>query len=148
LGLAAAVGTNLDRVVAKIIQELQRVRYTCHQIRLAALIKELPDYRAKLIFEPADKYIDTHMSQGNKLRENSGRNDALAVLALGEIKKLRQESGATEGKARGRHAFIFRSLKHPDEVRTLRRIYGNAFYLLAAYSPHDQRRDNLAQRIA
>ncbi len=148
LGLAAAVGTNLQTVVTKIIQALQSVRYGCHEIKLANLIRELPDYRAALIDEPADKHIDSHMKQGNELRKNAGRNDALAVLAIGEIKRIRQESGATDGKAPGRHAYIFRSLKHPEEVATLRRIYGGAFYLVAAYSPHDQRRDNLAPRIA
>jgi deoxycytidylate deaminase len=147
-GLAAAVGTNLNRVVTKLDQALQTVRYRTHEIRLARLLRELPGYRDKLLFEPQDKYLDTHMTVGNELRRATGRNDALSILAIGEVKKLRQESGATEGKALGRQAYVFRSLKHPEEVKTLRKIYGNAFYLVAAYSPHDQRRDHLAHRIA
>jgi deoxycytidylate deaminase len=148
IGLAAAVGTNLDRVVTKLEQALRSVRYHTHQIRLATLLRELPLYREKLRFEPADEYIGTHMTVGDELRKATGKNDALAILAIGEIKKFRQESGATEGKALGRRAYVFRSLKHPEEVKTLRAIYGNAFYLIAAYSPHDQRRDHLAHRIA
>lgn len=148
IGHAAAVGTNLNRVVTKLDQVLQTVRYRMHEIRLASLLKELPVYRDKLLFEPDDKYLDTHMTVGNELRKATGRNDALSILAIGEVKKLRQESGATEGKALGRHAYVFRSLKHPEELKTLRNIYGNAFYLIAAYSPHDRRRDHLAHRIA
>jgi deoxycytidylate deaminase len=148
IGLAAAVGTNLNRVVTKLDQVLQSVRYRMHEIRLASLLKELPGYRDKLVFEPDDKYLDTHMTVGNELRKATGSNDALSILAVGEVKKLRQESGATEGKALGRHAYVFRSLKHPEELKTLRQIYGNAFYLIAAYSPHDLRRDHLAHRIA
>jgi deoxycytidylate deaminase len=148
IGLAAAVGTDLKRVVTKLDHALQSVRYHMHEIRLARLLKELPGYRDKLLFEPDDKYLDTHMTEGNEFRKDTGRNDALSILAIGEVKKLRQESGATEGKALGRHAYVFRSLKHPEEFKTLRRIYGNAFYLIAAYSPHDKRRDHLAHRIA
>lgn len=148
IGLASAVGTNLDRVVTKLDQVLQSVRYRMHEIKLASLLKELPGYRDKLLFEPADNYLETHMTVGNDVRKATGRNDALSILAIGEVQKLRQESGATEGKALGRHAYVFRSLKHPEELKTLRKIYGNAFYLIAAYSPHDRRRDHLAHRIA
>jgi deoxycytidylate deaminase len=49
---------------------------------------------------------------------------------------------------RERHAYIFRSLKHPDEVRSLRAIYGPNFYLVAAYSPEEGRKSDLASRIA
>jgi hypothetical protein len=148
IGLAAAVGTDLNRVVIKLDHALQSVRYRTHEIRLASLLKEVPGYRDKLLFEPEDKYLDTHMTVGNELRKATGRNDALSILAIGEVKKLRQESGAIEGKALGRHAYVFRSLKHPEEFKTLRKIYGNAFYLIAAYSTHDKRRDHLAHRIA
>lgn len=148
IGLAAAVGTNLDGVIDKLSEALQSVRYRSHEIRLAKLLGTLPTYRERLILEPADQYISTHMTQGDELRKSTGRNDALAVLAIGEVKKIRQETGATDGKAVGRHAYIFRSLKTPAEAATLREIYGEAFYLIAAYSPRDQRRDNLAQRIA
>src|SRR5260370_27228119 len=128
LALAAAVGTDLEHVIMKIDLVLQRIRYQAHSIRLASLIKELPAYRAKLIFDTDDKYIETHMTQGNELRKATGRNDALAILAIGEIKKIRKEIGATNGKAPGRHPYILRSLKHPKQVRTLRPIYNAALY--------------------
>jgi len=148
LGFAAAVGTDLERVIAKFNEALERVRYQTFTIRLAALMKELPFLAPKLILEPVDKYIDSHMTQGNELRRITGRNDALAILAVGEIQKIRQESRAERGEVLERTAYLLRSLKHPDEVETLRRVYGRAFYLVAAYAPHDHRRDYLAQRIA
>ena len=148
IGLAAAVGTGLDRAISKIVQALQRVSYRSHEIHLARLLQTLPGYRERLIAEPADQYISTHMTQGDELRKATGRNDAMAVLAIGEIKKIRQENGATDGKPLQRHAYIFRSLKTPQEAARLRDIYGASFYLIAAYTPRDRRRDNLAQRIA
>jgi deoxycytidylate deaminase len=148
VGLAAAVGTDLERVIAKLSDCLKRVDYETHTLRLAGLLKELPDYAGKLIFNPAEKYIDTHMTQGNELRKTTGRNDALAILAIAEIQKQRQEAGLVPGQIIGRCAYLLRSLKHPEEAKTLRDIYGDSFYLLAAYAPHSQRRDYLARRIA
>jgi len=148
VGLAAAVGTDLEKVITKLSEALKRVDYQPHPLRLASLLKELPDYAGKLTFSPADKYIDTHMTQGNELRKQTGLNDALAILAIAEIQKQRQEAGLAQGHILSRCAYILRSLKHPEEVKTLRNIYGDSFYLVAAYAPHAQRRDYLARRIA
>src|SRR5690606_1325277 len=35
-----------------------------------------------------------------------------------------------QSPALGRHAHILRSLKHPEEVKALRRIYGHGFFLI------------------
>jgi cytidine deaminase len=148
LGLAAAVGTDLDRVIGKISQALLKVDYTSHPIRLASLMNQVPDYRNGLIQEPVDAYIDSHMTQGNELRRKTGRNDAMVILGIGAIKRIRSEAGGTGMNPKGRHAYVLRSLKHPDEVATLRRIYCDAFYLIAAYAPHDRRKEYLSQRIA
>lgn len=45
-------------------------------------------------------------------------------------------------------AYILRSLKLPAEVQLLRRIYGQFFILIAAYSKHDARTAALAEQIA
>jgi len=116
VALAAATGTDLERVTGKLNEALKRVRYTPHVIRLASLLKELPEYAPHLAFHPDDQYIDTHMTQGNELRRKTKHNDAMAILGIGEIKKIRQEAGADESKPRGRHAYILRSLKHPEEL--------------------------------
>jgi cytidine deaminase len=39
-------------------------------------------------------------------------------------------------------------LKHPDEVNTLRRLYGRAFCLIALYAPRAERVDTLSEIIA
>jgi deoxycytidylate deaminase len=43
-------------------------------------------------------------------------------------------------------AHIIHSLKHPDEVRALQRLYGQGFFLLGVYSPESQRLRNLMDR--
>lgn len=46
-----------------------------------------------------------------------------------------------------RQAYIAHQIKRPEEVETLRRIYGDAFVLLGVYSSRRQRIDNLARRF-
>ena len=46
-----------------------------------------------------------------------------------------------------RHAFILRSLKTPDELDTLRAVYGERLFVIAAYSPDDRRLFNLRDEI-
>lgn len=147
LGLAGAVGTDLEMVTSRLSTALTRVGYEPRIIHLAALLRELPDVLPKLAFSPADKYIDSHMTEGDNLRKKTGQNDALALLGIAEIQKQRQEASSSGGFARPQ-AYILRSLKHPDEAKTLRVIYGDSFYLIAAYAPHALRRDHLAERIA
>ncbi len=148
LGLAAAVGSDLDRVIDKLSEALVKANYQSHPIRLASLMNQIPVFRDKLIKDPADEYIDSHMTQGNELRRKTDHNDAMAILGIGTIKRIRSEMGGSGMRPKGRHAYILRSLKHPDEVATLRRIYGDNFYLIAAYAPHERRKEYLSYRIA
>ncbi len=88
------------------------------------------------------------MDAGDKFRGLIGSNDALAVLGVGNIRRLREASTKDQDKPRQRCAYILRSLKHPEEVECLREIYGRAFILIAAYSPREERVQHLANKIA
>lgn len=97
------------------------------------------------------------MDAGNHLRTEAGRGDVLALHAAAEVhadRKTRrgpqlggeseaQQLRALEEVALNRTAYILRSLKHVDEVKTLRRIYGNGFFLIALYSTKKERKDFL-----
>ncbi|MEO9061417.1 MAG: anti-phage dCTP deaminase [Nitrosospira sp.] len=84
------------------------------------------------------------MDEGTKLREKSGRGDAVALLGIMEIKRIREEEHNGDSK---HNAYILRSLKHPHEVETLRNVYGRGFFLISVYSPRDVRVSALAERI-
>jgi deoxycytidylate deaminase len=94
-----------------------------------------------------DRYHDS-MTAGNQFRKRINRNDALALGALAEIRRARQRATGNANKPLPRTAFILRSLKTPQEVETLRKIYGSNFLLVAAYSPRERRALSLAARIA
>ena len=94
------------------------------------------------------------MDAGNDFRKKIGSGDALSVAAMGDIQAERAARNLEDLRIKNnieelekiplsRQAYILRSLKHPTEVDTLRRVYGNGFILVAGYSPRDARVDNL-----
>ncbi len=150
IGLAGAIGTNLEWVTSALEESLSQVRYETRLIRLSQLMHEIPkapwSSLAQLRYE--DERCHQHMNSGNLLRETLGRGDALAVLSIGAIREERQRVHGDNNRRLSRTAYILRSLKHPDEVTALRRIYGQSFILVSAYSRRDQRVEDLSTRIA
>jgi deoxycytidylate deaminase len=74
------------------------------------------------------------MDAGDLLREKLDRGDAMALLGALGIAAKRRDLG--EGRS---CAFVIRQLKHPEEVSTLRRIYGDRLFVLALYSTYGER---------
>jgi cytidine deaminase len=80
----------------------------------------------------------------------------MALLAVSKIRELREQKNKGNSnipeKDRSKNplhrtAYILRSLKHPDEIATLRSVYGRAFILVSAYAPRESRIDTLAEVI-
>ena len=53
-------------------------------------------------------------------------------MSVVEIKDLRTQIGSSQYLPR--QAYIFNSLKHPDEIDTLRKIYGKSEFIFSVYS--------------
>lgn len=150
IALVGAVGTDLDLLAKMLETELSRVGHRPFVIRLSELLRSIPDAPFNKLRPdgPRDCYIISHQDAGNEFRERAGSGDAVAVLGIGAVQQKRQATGGDRKKPEAANAFIFRSLKHPDEEITLRRIYGSSLYIVAAYSPEATRRDQLAKAIS
>jgi len=142
VGLVAPVGTDLGHVGGAIARSFERLGYSPHHIKLSTLLDEVPDGVSDAI-DGDDEYVryDTYMNAGNKFRARMRRGDALSMLAVGAIRELRNQSTNV------RNVFILRSLKHQDEVKSLRNIYGPAFVLFSLASRRSIRVNNLARKI-
>jgi cytidine deaminase len=123
------------------------LNYQAEPVKLIELLHEIVNWK-DMPHAPEDERIRTHMDAGDEFRRRIGSNDALAVLGVGNIRRLREKMTADPDKPRQRCAYIIRSLKHPEEVECLREIYGRAFILIAAYSPREDRVQHLAGEIA
>ena len=109
-------------------------------MRLSELI---PNFEVEPVTDPLRASIEAlrlhrMMHAGNYLRFTSERGEFLALAAARAIRARRPPEGVLLKTAQ-----VVRSLKHPDEVRALRRIYGNGFYLIGVTVAEDQRRSHL-----
>src|SRR6185437_16820186 len=114
LAIVAPVGADVDRVYEGLEDVLKRFQYSLHPVRL---IEELKQFEKYLRNEPLeeDKKIEGRMDAGDDFRLESGRMDALAILALTAVVKFRADHHSAK-KAMSRQAYLFRSLKRPEEV--------------------------------
>lgn len=153
IGIVAPVGARRDTLIAILRKELREYQYQTEHIKLSNLMSLAPGHEAlgSTSFIEPDR-THAYMDAGDKIREASKLGDALAILAISEIKERRKNlNKGNPDKVLQEHqhnAYIIDSLKHPDEVRTLRAVYGQGFLLISGYSRRNQRVQNLASKIA
>lgn len=152
IALVAAVGTDIGMVSDQVAIQLDEYGYACHQLRLSSYLAEQAstDFRGK----PFDEELWEAMSAGDELRQSWERSDALVLHAISDIVTTRYEVNEIKPKKGDdpppnlqRHAFVIRSLKTPDELETLRAVYGPRLIVIGAYSPRDRRLEHLTEQI-
>ncbi len=144
---AAPVGVDLSALVQGLQESLDAVGYRHKHVKLSGLLRNFDRWK-DVPETPVDKRYEALMNAGDEFRQEIKSGDALTMLAVGEMREHRQQEGGNAKEPVVRQAYIFDSLKHPDEVKTLRTIYGSAFVLISGYAPKDARVEELARRIA
>lgn len=149
IGLVGPIGTDLDGVESALNAALEEVGYESNPIRLIYELGRIEKWQ-DLGSGFRDERYEKCMDAGTEFREITGMGDALAVMAIAAIRKKRSErsEGGDQNQQIPNCAHILHSLKTPQEVETLRKIYGPAFILVAAYSPAKIRVKNLASAIS
>ncbi len=146
--VTGAVGTDISLVCSVLEETLREVRYLdAKTIRLSNLLRSFAAYQ-NIPESPADVRTEKLMNAGDALRGAFQRGDAMALLAVAAIRDERKNITKDAKTPARRQAYILHQLKHPEEVRTLRRIYGRAFYLISAFSERENRVSKLAERFA
>jgi hypothetical protein len=141
IGLVGAVGTDLDSVYKIIKERLSIFGYTTNEIKVSQ------DIISNIVnFKPEDSFdrINRLMTEGNNIRKNTGDFSVLGKAAAARISEFRTNAnGEQEAAPLRRHAFVISSLKHPDEVQALRKIYSHGFFLIGVYADESRRRTYL-----
>ncbi len=137
IGLVCPVGIDHKAVVEHLTLTLEQFRYRANSVRLSELFPALYARLGKTWTPPTSQTDQAtyKIEAGNSIREWTGRNDALALAAATHI---------AAGRESGRHplprtAHIITSLKRPEEVATLREIYGAGFFLISLSAGRQQR---------
>ena len=143
--IVAPVGIETDKTVKALKDALTGAQYTCHEIRLSKQLRELNTKLQKSA--PENERILGHMETGNATRAKLERGDAVAVLSLSEVPKIREKKKKPTEIVAFKNAYIFNSLKHPDEAKTLKAIYGEHFFVISVYEPKEERLKTLIKKI-
>ena len=135
LGIASPVGTDVNAIDSIIQDRLKTLGYRVNSVRITKLISGLPHLKTKLRSSPPRARLESYMDAGNEARRAAKRGDFLAMCAINQIRSKRP----AENPFQSRTAHVIRSLKHPDEVRTLRRVYGSGFFLIGIFGSEQSR---------
>lgn len=142
IGLVGPIGVDLAPVIKALEAVFKEPKYKTRTIQLSKLIERFlgSDHQGK----EEQARINSLMNEGTSLREKTDRGEAVALLAIAEIRELRSRDLDNKSE---KNAFILKSLKHPEEIRLLRAIYGKGFVLISVYAPRDVRVSALEERI-
>jgi deoxycytidylate deaminase len=153
IALCGAIGSGTSTVVKVLDNILTSYNYKVDRIKLSNFIKRYsPDATLAQRLENASQFdtYDILQTEGNNLRKQYS-TDILAQLAIFEIamgradyEKSLEEDDPKMHHIR-RHATIIDSLKHPDEWRLLKTVYGNMFYLVGVLCPENVRQERLVR---
>lgn len=147
IGVVAPVGVDYGVAVELIEQRLRALTFHVERIKLSRLIPAVPGIPAVTdVFE--DQRIWTLMRAGNEARVRLDDGAALAKLAVLEIQRYRERISGGATKITRSTAYIFLSLKNPEEIKFLRETYGDAFVAVSLYEPREERVTSLAHKIA
>jgi cytidine deaminase len=133
IGLIAPIGADLDLLSNYLGDQLRTFGYDSEVIRLSQLfdVKQGQESFA---------YYAERMDACNRFRANVGSGDAVAALAVARMVDARRGAKRTTRKA-----WIFRTLKHEEEVALLRQVFGERFVLVGAHQAIERRRRHLAR---
>ena len=150
LALVYPLGTEKDGLEEVLRQHLIKFGYDTHPIRLTRVFPDLFKLLGRKWDVPAGpaELARYKIEAGNQIRRMTHCQDTLARVAAGLIHNSRAEKADKKKKGDRREewrrplprtAHIIFSLKRPEEVATLRRIYGNGFFLMGLSSSKEHR---------
>lgn len=126
IGIVNAVGTENRRVLDPLKDRLAGFGYAVEEIRVSTLLPKPEAVSGEY------ERIKHYMNHGDELRRKTQNNAILAAGAAHKIKELRKGDPK-------KIAYLVNSLKHPDEVEFLRKVYGEGFYLFGIHADEKRR---------
>ena len=123
---------------------LEQAEYTVFHIKISQLIEDKSPQNAPVvqsgIQEGPTKFERAVALQnyGDGLRAKFG-GFAAASLSVAKVKSHREADNSGKEKI----AYIVNSIKHPDEVELLRKVYDQSFRLIAVHCAREQREKRL-----
>jgi deoxycytidylate deaminase len=145
IGIVCAAGVDYKRCIHVIEKQLSAIGILTTVLQLSTLMESLAVNYSIPFTSPSPNELSRireKMRLGNELRRATGREDIVTLGAIAKINQSRDRVG-TEQLPLVSRAHIIATLKRPEEVETLRRIYGPGFYLMGVFDSWAGRLKNL-----
>jgi deoxycytidylate deaminase len=129
-GITCPLGVSYRPFLDSLRLYLQQFGYLYHEVKLS---EQFDDLAVKLGIEIADDpgklaQMWRKINLGNEIRRQTTRPDIFALVAAATIEATRLEGAEPIACPKVAHVIV--SLKRPEEVATLRRLYGIGFFLI------------------
>jgi deoxycytidylate deaminase len=155
IAFSGPVGSGVETVLEQTDELLQAIGYKTVRIKISDYIKECSGKKliAPLELDGVSEYerIKRLQRGGNELRREYEDNILAqhAVQVISET-RIRDQEGPPPDDIRGvvpkKVAYLIDQLKHPSEVKLLRKVYGSLFYLIGVLCIEEKRRKRLEER--
>lgn len=145
LALIGYAGAGTSTAASRIGLLLEASGYTVKIIKFSTLISILDDRTVK----PLKAGLQEGRSKFERATEFQDRGDAVRAkrgtfaLSSAAIKSIKIERGTVDSGSQ-KIAYILDSIKHPDEVNLLRRVYDSTFRLVAVHCDYEKRLSRLS----
>lgn len=130
---------------------LQGYGYQIQRIKLSALLADDADRGGTPIpARPEHERLHALMDKGDGYCRDLQEPAAVALMGIAEVQRLRtaaRQGPTSPGRSPARVAYVLDSLKRPDEVVQLRRIYGDRLLLIALQAEESRRKTQLSNLI-
>lgn len=147
IGFVAPVGVNVRHLCNETEKVLGEFNYRAIKIRMSKLIERFAGW-TPAAGGSEDARISHLQRMGHRFREALDNPAALGLAALAKIREERALLSNDAGQPASAVAYLLDQLKHPSEVKLLRRVYGTSFLLIAAHASKGTRERNLVLSIA
>ncbi len=132
IGLVAPIGVDLDKVIAKLTESINRFNFISEVVQVSNLPNILNGNTGSLKRNELDS---TSISMGSIREENANNDYCLEIFSSLVIKHLKNNR-AINNKCK---VYILDSLKRPEEIERLKQVYGKCFYTIGVTSPYEDR---------
>ncbi len=158
IGLVGATGSNLKSVQGQIKNILSQFNYKVETLKFSDFLEDenfiqilnlSPEESNKLKVDKSSNRFDeisSQMTLGTQARRKRGSLlSEYAVIQIQEKREEIKEHLGDRNKSESKEhlstgvAYIFDSIKHPDESKLLSRTYGDAYYQIGVFSSKSQR---------
>lgn len=153
IGICSQIGSKKGLVIEALKKELKLYGYDFMDLKLSKHIDEsdAPKFKYEYSSDKTSGYnrIVSRIEKGNHLREVYGK-DYLVNFSVSQIANSKKEIFKIKGEedfsniSSQRKCYIVDSIKHKEELNTLRDIYGDAFYLISVFTPRSERIENIS----